>query len=115
MARDASTDLIGDDRPMRVCDLCGAVDDHPRHVIAGAVRDAMGPPDQAVVAKVLDLDLPSDLKAKVLADLHDTSSQDRHLDCCREAGCPDGSCAVVTAGAEDKRGADLLKHIMKGA
>lgn len=35
----------------------------------------------------------------------------RHMDCCREAGCPDGRCDVVTAGAEDKRGADLADHV----
>ena len=35
----------------------------------------------------------------------------RHLDCCREAGCPDGSCDVVTAGAEDLRGAALVNHL----
>ena len=35
----------------------------------------------------------------------------KHMDCCRTDGCPDGTCDVVTAGAEGLRGADLLAHI----
>lgn len=35
----------------------------------------------------------------------------RHMDCCREVGCPDGSCVAVTEGAEGLRGLDLLEHI----
>lgn len=35
----------------------------------------------------------------------------RHLDCCRDAGCPDGTCNVVTDGAEGQTGADLLGHL----
>ena len=35
----------------------------------------------------------------------------RHFDCCRTAGCPDGSCDVLTAGAEDLRGDDLRAHL----
>ena len=35
----------------------------------------------------------------------------RHMDCCREAGCPTGACDEVTAGAEDLRGEELLEHL----
>jgi hypothetical protein len=35
----------------------------------------------------------------------------RHMDCCREAGCPTGSCDEVTAGAEDLRGEELREHL----
>jgi hypothetical protein len=38
----------------------------------------------------------------------------RHMDCCREAGCPDGTCNEVTKGAEDKRGPALVKHLTRG-
>lgn len=41
----------------------------------------------------------------------DGGTQMRHFDCCREAGCPDGSCAELTAGVEDLRGDALLKHL----
>lgn len=41
----------------------------------------------------------------------DGSTQTRHMDCCREAGCPDGSCDEVTAGAEDLRGDELVAFL----
>lgn len=34
-----------------------------------------------------------------------------HMDCCRARGCPDGTCDIITAGAESLRGAKLLAHI----
>ena len=37
----------------------------------------------------------------------------RHMDCCREAGCPDGTCDEVTAGAEDLRGDELVQHLTR--
>lgn len=39
--------------------------------------------------------------------------QTRHLDCCAAAGCPDGSCNVIIDHAGDKRGGDLLAHILE--
>lgn len=105
---------IGGGRALRVCDLCGLVDDHPRHVIAGSPGvDIFEPPSQDVIAKVLE-SAPKDQQAALLQSLLDTTSSDRHMDCCREAGCPDGSCAEVTKGAEDKRGKALLTHLTKG-
>ena len=41
----------------------------------------------------------------------DDPSVARHMDCCREAGCPDGSCPVVTKGAEDLRNDELRAHL----
>lgn len=41
----------------------------------------------------------------------DGGTQMRHMDCCREAGCPDGTCVEVTAGAEELRGDELLEHL----
>jgi hypothetical protein len=102
-----------DDRPLRVCDLCGGVDPDPRHVIAGN-REAFNPPDQEIVQKVLDA-APADQQAALVAALMDVTSQDRHMDCCREAGCPDGTCDVVTAGAETKRGDELREYILSNA
>lgn len=41
-------------------------------------------------------------------------NQLRHMDCCREAGCPDGSCdQLVAAGAEDLRGPALVEYLMR--
>ena len=101
---------IGEGRLLRVCDLCGGVDDHPRHVIVGG-PEVVAAPSEATVAAVVAA-APSDDLARLLRDLYDTSASDRHLDCCRAAGCPDGSCGRQTAGAEGKRGGDLLEHLM---
>lgn len=105
---------IGGGRLLRVCDICGGVDDHPRHVLAGGAPDLYPIPGDDILAKVLD-NAPQEEKARLVRELMDTSSSDRHMDCCREAGCPDGTCNQVTAGAEDLRGAKLLKHLTKGA
>lgn len=105
---------IGEGRTLRVCDLCGGVDDHPRHVLAGGQADAYAVPSEEIIARVLD-QAPPDQRARLIRELVDTSSQDRHMDCCRAAGCPAGTCPEVTAGAEDLRGADLLAHLTREA
>ena len=46
----------------------------------------------------------------VIAQENGTVSM-RHMDCCREAGCPDGSCQEVTAGAESLQGDELVAHL----
>ena len=102
--------LIGGDRPLRVCDICGAVDDHPRHVIAGVIVGAFRPTEDAL-RRVL-AEAPEDQRERLVFELADTTSSDRHLDCCRQVGCPDGSCGVMTSGAEDKRGSELLDHLV---
>ena len=104
---------IGGGRPLRVCDLCGAVDDHPRHVMAGEADGTFRPSDGAL-DRVL-AEAPDEQRGELVRALLDTTSSDRHLDCCREAGCPNGSCDLVTEGAEDKTGADLLDHLVESA
>jgi hypothetical protein len=74
------------DRESRVCDVCGQVDDHPRHII----HVAAGHP---VTGAPMDLTVT------------------RHIDCCQGAGCPDGSCDVVLGHAGAKRGPDLVAHL----
>lgn len=102
---------IGGGRLVRVCDLCGGVDDHPRHVVAG--DPGIGPPDPELVQRILNADnVASEDKPALLADLYDTALLLRHLDCCREAGCPDGTCDAQTAGAGSKTGKAMLDHLM---
>lgn len=107
--------MIGGGRAYRVCDGCGGVDDHPRHVIAGA-PDAYPAPTDETISKVLSsakaLKLDDLVIARLLRDLMSTASLDFHFDCCRERGCPTGSCDQQTTGAEDLRGADLLEHLV---
>lgn len=100
---------IGGDRPLRVCDLCGQVDDHPRHVLAGGT--AFPKPSDAILDKVL-AGAPSGQRGRLVNELLDTNASDRHMDCCRTAGCPDGTCNTQTAGAEGLRGGELLGHLM---
>jgi hypothetical protein len=109
------TENIGGGRLLRVCDLCGGVDDHPRHVLAGGISaPTYAPPTEEIIARVIETS-PPDQRNRLLRELMDLSSSDRHMDCCREAGCPDGSCNVVTAGAEQLRGDELLAHLTKEA
>lgn len=105
---------IGNGRALRVCDLCGGVDDHPRHVLAGGEVGKYEPPTVELIGKVLE-QAPPEEAARLVRELVDTGSQDRHMDCCRAVGCPAGTCGPQTAGAEDLRGADLLAHLMQAA
>lgn len=99
-------------RPVRGCDVCGGVDSDPRHVFAYAVGDGVTDPE--VATKMLD-NAPGDARTAIMAHIQDSSTVMRHLDCCREAGCPDGTCDQVTSGAEDLRGDDLVQHLTKGS
>lgn len=110
----AKNSNIGDGRALRVCDLCGGVDDHPRHVIAGTPgrqNITIAAPSDDILTKVMTA-APEAERGRLVRELMDTSSTDRHMDCCRDAGCPDGSCNTQTAGAEDLRGAALLDHLV---
>ena len=110
---------IGQGRPLRVCDLCGGVDDHPRHSIVGAVpgQDLVAAPSDEVIERVTAA-APARDRARLLRELLDTTVSDRHLDCCRKAGCPlpvddPNNCSARTRGAERLRGASLLGHLME--
>lgn len=99
-------------RPLRGCDTCGQVDDHPRHVFAHAEGDGATSPE--VASKMID-NAPAEVRAAILAHVQDSTTTYRHLDCCREAGCPDGTCNKVTTGAETKKGDALVKHLTKAS
>jgi hypothetical protein len=113
---------IGNGRLVRVCDLCGGVDDHPRHVIAGTIPkniasgesglSAEGPfpgPSDDIMAKVIAAAPEAD-RVRLLRDLMDTTSSDRHLDCCADAGCPDGTCDRQVSDAPGT-GRKMLEHL----
>jgi hypothetical protein len=116
---------IGTGRLVRVCDLCGGVDDHPRHVIAGTLgknlatgessgtpTDVFPAPSEDIVQAVLDA-APAADRARLIRDLMDTSSSDRHIDCCAAAGCPDSTCTVLASGSRGKTGKAMLSHLEK--
>lgn len=101
---------IGSGRVLRVCDLCGGVDDHPRHVIAGTVGDAFPKPSDEILQKVIEAAPPGEV-GRLINELVDTASSDRHLDCCAAAGCPTNTCGPQVANAPGV-GAAMLDHVM---
>ena len=104
---------IGGGLPLRVCDLCGAVDDHSRHVIAGVVPGEFRPSDGAL-ERVL-AEAPEAQCTELVRALLDTTSSDRHRDCCRDAGCPNGTCPIVLEGADGLTGAALHDYLTEHA
>jgi hypothetical protein len=102
---------IGGGRPLRGCRECGGVDDHPRHTFGRTQAAAWGAPSDEVIAQVT-ASAPAEDLPRILRELLSGNGTYRHIDCCRAAGCPDGSCGVVSAGAEDLRGGELLDHLM---
>ena len=104
-----SAENIGGDRILKVCDLCGGVDDHPRHIGAqGGPGDAVAPaPTEQIINKVLDA-APAADRARLLLSLQDTSSTEHHYDCGAQSGCQ--VCQAIAAGAPGT-GADMLDHV----
>jgi hypothetical protein len=108
--------LIGG-RALQVCDVCGGVDDHPRHHAAGGQADRFEAPSPNLIRKVAAAcaDLSPDVADQLMVELLDTGTTSRHLDCCRKAGCPSGDCDRRLAGWDGTTGAGLLEHVLKGA
>ncbi len=100
-------------RPLRICDSCGQIDDHPRHVFATAEGGA-GVSDPEVISKALNSAKTNEEKQAVLNAASDGFVLTKHMDCCEADGCPDGSCTEVRQGAEDKKGDDLVAHLTGG-
>lgn len=105
-------------RRLRICDVCGQVDDHPRH----EHYEGEGiPVRQDHLAAVIErTDLTNEDKTRIVAEIVDTASQQRHIDCCAEVGCPcvglDTECKkVLDAGGEGLKGMDLVEFIASGA
>lgn len=83
----------------RVCDICGGIDEEPRHVIAGVIQDAYVPDEDVhatltanIEKAVTDGTISMDDAFRLNNDFIDTTSQDRHMPCCARAGCPSGTC-----------------------
>lgn len=77
---------------LRVCDVCGLVDEEPRHQIVYRPGEAPAV-DDAVRVKVLEQKgLDPQVRLACLDDLAETSIQLRHPACCHRVGCPTGIC-----------------------
>lgn len=96
------------DRPLRSCDTCGKVDDHPRHVYD--VTGAATPPPvnkEAVEAVYATKGLDVRDIVRIVKELEDTTVLQKHMDCCRADGCPSGDCD----NAPKKTGYELVAAI----
>lgn len=83
-------------RPIRMCESCGGVDDHPRHVHGTADGDSPTSVEAATLAGEYAFSLGDPEVARtVMAQIQNTSTQVKHLDCCARDGCPDTSCVVI--------------------
>lgn len=103
---------IGGGRALQVCDLCGGVDDHPRHHLGGGQAGEYDAPAASLIAKVAQ-EAPEADRDRLVAELLDTGTTSRHKDCCRTAGCPTGECDSELDGWNGKTGKGLLTHIVK--
>lgn len=95
-------------RRLRLCDVCGGLDDHPRHVTGLPGGATGGAPDQAF----LDA-LPDGCPAYAIAELLDPTTYVRHMDCCAAQGC--SICKETEAVHGGLRGDALLENILGGA
>jgi hypothetical protein len=107
----------------RVCDICGGVDDHPRHSFAGVIPDIWIPDanvrdtvvknaEAALEAGTIDFAEASG----IVASFDDTTSTDRHIDCCALNGCPlagtlDG-CDIRAERADGGTGQEMVDAVM---
>lgn len=106
--------MADETRPLRICDSCGQIDDHPRHVFVADPASRGGVSSAEVLRKALNAAKTDAEKDAVIAASMDNETLTKHMDCCEADGCPDGSCTEVRKGAEDKKGAELVKHLTGG-
>jgi uncharacterized protein YgiB involved in biofilm formation len=99
-----------DERPLRFCDSCGAVDRAPRHVFATAENDGKSDENLALEA-VANAAGDVETVQAVLAAVQDTAALYKHLDCCAADGCPAGTCDSQLAEAGDKRNEELAAFL----
>jgi hypothetical protein len=105
----------------RVCEGCGGVDEHPRHIVAGVIPDvhpaASAELRETVLANIKELagagKLTIENAMAIGVDIDDTTTRSLHIDCCAEAGCPkagtpDG-CDARVAVWNGKTGPGMVK------
>ena len=100
------------DRPLRGCEICGQVDDGPRHEVS--VEDgSAGVPAAAIVRKMMDNGISEEGLTAVL----DPTTSVRHMDCCAGIGCsaePGKQCGDAERAGRGLKNTALLTHITGG-
>jgi hypothetical protein len=99
-------ELIGD-RPLRGCEACGAVDDHPKHSVLVAPDDPAG----VLKPEILQMLLDNGISAAALIEIQDTQTVLRHVDCCAAKGCPTGICEKSIQGWDGTTGLGMMEHL----
>lgn len=94
------------ERPLRFCDVCGGLDDHPRHVLADPGNGSKPTPE------FLE-SLPEGAPISAVALLLDPNTTIRHMDCCAAAGCE--VCQKTEDATGGVRGKKLIAAIAGGA
>lgn len=99
--------------PLRPCDECGGVDRAPKHTHGLLGQSDLDYTTRTDVGLKQLANCPDDeFRAAVLQHIQDRTTQIRHMDCCRAAGCPTGECdAYAAGGAADLRDEELRQHI----
>lgn len=93
------------ERPLRFCDVCGELDDHPRHVVQLRSDETSGRPSDEFLAGLKMGDAP----ITAVEQLTKGDVRVRHLNCCAEQGC--AVCQAtekVTKGARGQKLTDAL-------
>lgn len=91
------------DRPLRYCDVCGGLDDHPRHVR----QIGKSEPDLVLSSEFLDGLEQGPITA--IAQLVDPRKHVRHMDCCAAAGCV--VCQETEVANGGRRGRELIDFL----
>ncbi len=73
----------------RACDLCGGVDDTPRHITNVPTDTAGAVPDADIIRAAIQ----NGADDAAIDALLDPTTLIRHFECCRDAGCAE--CAAV--------------------
>lgn len=95
---------MADARRLRLCDVCGGLDDHPRHVTGLAPGSTEGTPSQ----EFLDSLAPG-APVSAIAELMNSQTIVRHMDCCAAQGCT--ICAQTEVDYGQRRGQELIDHL----
>lgn len=100
------------DRPLRSCDECGQIDNHPRHVFDTMNSGITYPVNtDAIEAVYANKELDARDAVRIVRDLEDTTVIQRHMDCCAAAGCPDGTCDKLLEQYDNAHGLKLAAAI----
>lgn len=95
-------------RPLRFCDLCMGLDDHPRHVVAHRPGEGAS----RTWEEIGELDttgIDPQAFALAAAQLMNADTTIRHIDCCKAAGCE--VCAFTEDVTGGIRGDDLTEYL----